>query len=179
MVQVWSIVFSGAPIPVITEVVYGTLYGFVICHLSSVLAHFAAFLCCRRVGERLEKWQPVDTCEKKSKLSFLLDAEAPAYNAVLACLIPVLPNGVIPLVAAKTRITTGQYLLAIWGGSLPSIILCCAVGNQLVEGSWLAALLLAGALLIAVVLLWHYQTAVLSFLRRLFPALKKRIRGHI
>ncbi len=172
MLQVWSVVISGVPIQIAAGVVYGTLGGFAICHLSSALAHVLELLAIRRLGKRLEKWLPTEN-GGSSKLDFVRRSDSPAYTVVLACLIPVLPNGVIPVVAAKTNIKPWQYFLAVWGGSIPAVLLCCAVGSQILRGSWFGTIVMTVLLVLLVLLLWKYQDKVLALLRRVFPEKKR------
>ena len=167
MVQVWSVVISGTPIQIAAGMAYGILGGFAICHLASAVAHLLAMLAYRRMGKRLEKWLPVEG--KKTKLDFLLKSDTPAYTVVLACLIPILPNGVIPVVAAKTSIKPWEYFLAIWGGSAPNIFLCCMLGSQILRGGLLVTVILAAVMLVVVLLLWKYQDKVLARLKQWFP----------
>ncbi len=171
ILQVWSVVLSGAPVQIAAGVVYGTWGGFAICDLASALAHTLELAAIRRLGGRLEKWLPGEN--RTSRLEALLRSDCPAYTVVLSCLNPLMPNGAIPLVAARTRLTPRQYFLAILGGSIPTILLRCAIGSQLLRGNWLSALAMAACLLAVVVPLWLYQERVLAFLRRVFPRGKR------
>ena len=167
MVQVWSVVLSATFIQVAAGVVYGAWGGFLLCHVSSVLAHMAAFFVWRRLGDRLAVWLPLE--KKTAGLDFLRTSDAPAYAVVLACLSPAIPNGAIPLAAAGTRIRPGQYFWAVWGTSLPNILLRCLLGDQLLRGHWVVSAVLTAALLLAVPLLWKYREPVLTLLKRVFP----------
>ena len=47
------------------------------------------------------------------KIDFLKKERHPAYMTAMACLIPVLPNGIIPYAAARTKIRLYEFALAM------------------------------------------------------------------
>lgn len=161
MVQVWSIFISGVPIQVAAGIVYGIGGGFLICMSASVFAHWAALRLWRRLGRRMESWMPVGEDPQSRLAKYLGKDTPPVFMVVLACLIPIMPNGVIPIAAAKTDITEGSYLLAIFGGTAVNILICCAVGKQLILGNYLASLICVLALLGLVAALWLCRRQVL------------------
>ena len=65
----------------------------------------------------------------------------PKYTIFLAGMIPVIPNGLIPLLASKLKISVPDFTLWVGLGSLPNILLCCAIGNRLIHGDWLVSIL--------------------------------------
>jgi uncharacterized membrane protein YdjX (TVP38/TMEM64 family) len=166
-VQVISVVLPGAPIQVAVGIVYGTVRGFFLCHLSAVAANSLVFVLARRLGARMDRIVPVE--EKSSKLDFLLKSDSPAYMTVVACLIPILPNGIIPHVAAKTKITLPQFTLAVYLGSLIPVLVLCAVGSKILYGSYIGAVLLLVGLFATVFLLTKFRAEVIAFLNKTFP----------
>ena len=101
MLQVFSLVISGVPIQVAAGVVYGTFVALIICLLSSTLALTLSLFLWKGMGKRMSKWFPVE--EKQLRLiNRLAESGAPPRFVVfLGGMIPVLPNGLIPLLAAK------------------------------------------------------------------------------
>ena len=167
MLQVFSIVISGVPIQVAAGVVYGTFLAVLICLIASTLALMLAFLLWKRMGRQMEKWFPVE--EKQLRIvKRLVEADTPPKYAVfLAGMIPVLPNGLIPLLAVKLDISVSAFTLFVALGSLPNILLCCAIGNRLIRGDWILSAVYFVVMLGIVILLWTKQEFVLSLFRKL------------
>jgi len=98
----------------------------------------------------------------------------PAFSVFFASVLPVIPNGLIPYVASKTKIGFRSYMLAVMTGCIPTVLTLCAVGDQLVEGDFLsAALYVAPLLLFAGLLLWQRKN-ILS----LYEKIKQRTAEH-
>jgi len=166
MVQVWSLFIAGMPIQVAAGCVFGFLEAFIICHLSSVLAQMIALTVWRKMGKRLEKWMPINTNDTSRFQEFLNSAAPPAYNVILACMIPVMPNGLIALFAAREDITLKQYTISVWAGSLINVLLCCAVGNKIILGDWLIAGIFVAILVTLFLSLWFFRAKILAIFLR-------------
>lgn len=174
IVQVISIVLPGPPIQIAAGIVYGTWRSFFVCHLASVLAHTLVFLAVRRLGSRMDQLIPVN--KKSSRLDFLLKSDTPIYMTVVACLIPILPNGIIPYVAAKTKIKPLQFSLSIYVGTLLPIFVLCAAGSKIMEGGYLFSGILLAALVIFVILLTKFKDNVLRAYHAFLKGFLKKIR---
>ena len=166
MLQVFSLVISGLPIQVAAGVVYGTFFALVICLLASTLALTLSLLLWKTMGRRMAKWFPVE--EKQLRIIDRLaeSGTPPRFAVFLAGMIPVLPNGLIPLLAARLDITVPQFTLWVALGSLPNMLLCCAIGNRLIRGDWLISILYVVIMMGLVVLLWKRQDRVLGLIRK-------------
>ncbi|MGI6013022.1 MAG: TVP38/TMEM64 family protein [Oscillospiraceae bacterium] len=171
IVAIVSLVIPSAPIQVAAGVVYGTFTGFAVCHLSSVLANTTIFTLARRLGEKMNALIPVG--ENSSKLDFILQSESPLYMTVIAFMVPILPNGIIPYIAAKTNMSIKRFAFAVYVGSFIPFFIMCAVGNKIVEGSFVAAAVLLGGLFVTVILLFKFRDIVLVFLKRYYRRLRK------
>ncbi len=172
-VQVFSVVLPGMPIQIAAGIVYGIWRSFFVCHLSSVIANVLVFAAVRRFGTKMDKLVPIE--RKDSRLDFLLKSDSPAYMTVVACLIPILPNGFIPYVAAKTKIKTLQFALAVYFGSFLPVLVLCAVGNKILKGGYIMSAVLFLSLCLVVFLLAKFRNKVLGFIGTL-SAKKQRIR---
>ena len=165
--QVWTIVISGIPIQVAAGVVYGTLKGFAMCHLSSAAAMTASMVFWRRAGEKMKEILPVDRMVQGKIHEYLTADTPPRYTTVLACMIPMIPNGLIPVMAARMDITIRQFAFAVWLGSFLNILICCAIGSSLINGDWHIALLYTLLMAGMVVILKVFQKEMLYVLRRI------------
>ena len=170
MLQVFSLVISGVPIQVAAGVVYGTFIALAICLLSSTLALTVSLFLWKFMGKRMEKWFPVE--EKQLRLLDKLAASGtpPRYVVFLCGMIPVLPNGLIPLLAARLEIPVPAFSLWVGLGSLPNMLLCCAIGNRLVRGDWVASIIYVVIMMTLVIVLWKWREKILGWVRKRTPA---------
>lgn len=168
-IQILSIFFPGGPIQIAIGIVFGTLAGFVICHMGYVLANVVVFYSARKLGNRLD--QLFAGSNRTKRLKFISEAKHPGYVVALSCLMPFLPNGLVPYIAARTKITTLQFLISVYFGSIPTLLVLCAIGNKILLGDYLKVALLCVLLVVGVLLLYLYR-------RKLF-ALAERINAYI
>ncbi len=166
MLQVFSLVISGVPIQVAAGVVYGTFFALLICLASSTLALTVSLLLWKGMGRRMQKWFPVE--EKQLRLMDRLASSGapPRYIVFLGGMIPVLPNGLIPLVAAKLEIGVPAFAFWVGLGSLPNMLLCCAIGNRLIRGDWAASIVYVAIMMSLVIVLWKWRDRILGWVRR-------------
>ena len=175
-IQIITIALPSVPIQVAVGVIFGTWRGFLVCYLGYVSANALIFISVRKLGAKLEQLLPGKPGEKtgSKKKNFITDAKYPAFSVFFASVLSVIPNGLIPYVASKTKIGFRSYMLAVMTGCIPTVLTLCAVGDQLVEGDFLsAALYVAPLLLFAGLLLWQRKN-ILS----LYEKIKQRTAEH-
>lgn len=160
--QPLSIVLPGAPIQIAAGVVYGTLKGFLICHSAYVLANIMVFYLARIMRGKMDQ----HLTRFSGKIDFLKKERHPAYMTAMACLIPVLPNGIIPYAAARTKIRLHEFVLAVVLGSFFPVLVMCAVGKRILHGDYLYAATLLIFDFLVVFILTKYRNKVCD---RLYP----------
>ena len=165
--QVISIVFPGMPIQFAAGIVYGTWKGFVLCHVSYLAANLCVFLMARRFKGHMGSSGSLE--KKFRKLDFIKNSKNPGYMTALACLIPVLPKGIVPYVACQTGMTARHFVFSAWCGSLFPILAMCAIGSRVMAGEYFLAIGLLIVFLIAVVLLSVFRKQVIGFGKTLLP----------
>jgi len=170
--QVFSVILPGAPIQIAGGIVYGTWESFFVCHLSSVAANVIVFTAVRRLGKKLDEFMPID--KKKSRLDFILKSENPAYMTAVACLVPILPNGFIPYVAAKTKIKTLRFALSIYFGSFLPVLILCAAGSKILQGGYVASAILLVSLFVVVFLLAIFKDKILRLINKISYKCRKK-----
>ncbi len=137
VLQTITIVFPGIPIYVAAGIVYGKFWGMVICYLTYVICNCAVFQFARKMGAVSEK---IISGRKKKKdseevaTSLLQRTKYPGYITAALCVIPVIPNGLVPYIAAKTEITFKGFLLAVAIGCFPGILLFIWFGSMILDG---------------------------------------------
>ena len=137
VLQTITIVFPGIPIYVAAGIVYGKVWGMLICYLTYVISNSAVFLFARKMGAVSEK---ILSGRKKKKegeevaTSLLQRTKYPGYITAALCVIPVVPNGLVPYIAAKTEIPFKRFLLSIAIGCFPGILLFIWCGSMILDG---------------------------------------------
>ena len=171
--QVVSIILPGAPIQIAAGIVYGVWKGGALCYLSYVAANLTVFAAARRLGGLLDRWLPARDAGLLQKIKFLSDAEMPVYMTAMACIIPVVPNGIIPYAAARSPMKFWQFAAAVCGGSVIPIFVMCLIGGRILAGEYLLAVLVFAVSLAVVLLLTHFRMQLASLTRRLKERLSR------
>ncbi|MPM31147.1 hypothetical protein SDC9_77700 [bioreactor metagenome] len=159
--QVVSVIFPGLPIQIASGIIFGTLWGYLICHLSYILANMTVFLSLRHFKGQIGDLIPEKEAGWMKKL--LENAVYPEIAVFLGCMMPLLPNGVVPHLAAKTGITTKRFLFSMALGSFPNIFILCAVGNQILEGEYLLAGILLGSVFALMSITYFSRDYIIRF----------------
>jgi len=170
-IQILSVLFPGGPIQIAIGIVFGTFEGFLICFSGYVLANLFVFWSARKLGNRLDQ---VFSGNRKSRLHFITEAKHPGFVVALSCLLPFLPNGLVPYIAARTKISTGRFLVAIILGCIPTLFLLCAIGNTLLMGNYRKGILLCVLLVIGVVLLYVFRKKLFALSETLQTAWEEK-----
>lgn len=165
-VQIITVFLPSVPIQLAIGIIFGSWKGFLICYSGYVSANAAVFLISRKLGSSLEKILPSGTVNSKNRMktNFLLDSEHPAFTVFIASIIPVIPNGVIPYVAAKTKISFTAFISSVAIGCIPTVYTLCAIGGRLNEFNYLSAgLMLLPLLALVGILIWQKNNLVNAY----------------
>lgn len=157
--QVLSIIVPGAPIQIAMGVVLGTWLGLAVYVSGYNAANVLVFWLSRKLGNRINQIVPV----KKNKLATIITkSEWPGFMVFLACLMPLVPNGIVPYIAARTKLNLKHFFISVFFGSFPSLLVLCAVGNRIFEGDYLWAAILISILVLSIILLYVFRAKVIS-----------------
>ena len=135
MMQVASIVFPGIAIQIAAGVIFGTGKAFLMCYTGFVLGNLLVFLTARRMGGHISDLVTIN--RRDSWIRDKMRSAHPVFAVALCDLLPGLPNGIVPYVAAQSKIRTRDFILAVAGVSWIQVALNCAAGGFLQEGEWL------------------------------------------
>ena len=153
-IQVVSIVMPGMAIQVAAGLIYGWPEGFLMCYFGFVVSNLLVFMFARRMGSGRIK--DVSMGRMSQWLMERLDGTKPQFMVVIACMVPAVPNGVIPFIAAKTPITAREYVTAVAMGSWLQILTSCMAGQFIIEGKWMfTGLAIAFQCLVIIIILWQ------------------------
>ena len=135
MIQVVSIVLPGMAIQVAAGLIYGWLQGFFMCYFGFVLSNLLIFVFARKMGSG--RLREVSMGRTSQWLMEKLNGTKPQFMVVIANMVPAIPNGVIPFIAAKTDITAKEYVTAVAMGSWLQILTSCMAGQFIIQGKWM------------------------------------------
>ncbi len=134
ILQVVSVIIPGAAIQIAAGAIYGWWRGFIMCFFGYWLANVGVFYFARRVrNHKLENhsMNPVTV-----KLMELMNSANPGFVVAVACLMPGIPNGIIPYIAAKSAVTGREFARAVAIGCWMPILCICIVGRYLLQGEF-------------------------------------------
>jgi uncharacterized membrane protein YdjX (TVP38/TMEM64 family) len=151
--QVITTVVPAILIQIPAGLVYGTWAGLAICLAGSIIGNMIVFVALRQFSTTLNHIFPKRSKNreekarkpKKSRLPFFLNPESlnrmphPELVAFYIYLIPGIPNGVLPHLFARTKVSFARYLIAVVAGNAPSTLVCTLVGDRLARGDWRGA----------------------------------------
>ncbi len=151
--QVVSIVFPGFAIQIAAGVIYGWFRSFLLCYFGFLLGNMGVFLFVRRMGSQIAGFAPQRN--KGRWLRQRLSTTRPEFVVAFVNMLPVLPNGIIPYIAAGSSISVPGYLGAIAVGCWFQILLNCIAGGFIKNGDYLFMVLAIGVqLLIIAIAAW-------------------------
>jgi uncharacterized membrane protein YdjX (TVP38/TMEM64 family) len=155
--QVITTVVPALLIQIPAGLVYGTWAGLAICLAGSILGNMIVFIALRQFSSTIDHLFPkrkkkreekANKPRKKSKLPFFLNPESlnrmphPELVAFYIYMIPGIPNGVLPHLFARTKVSFGRFLVAVAAGNAPSTLVCTLVGDRLAHGDWRSAIII-------------------------------------
>ena len=155
--QVISVVLPGLPI----HLAVGMIYGWV--KASIVLGNALVFYAARKLGRRLSSFIPGLT--RDNWLTRKINSTHPAFVVAIACMVPALPNGVIPYIAARADITGRGYVAAVASTAWLQCVTNCLCGYFIILGQFAMAILVFVVQLMIIGLISWKREALLGKLR--------------
>ena len=155
-VQIASIVMPGMAIQVAAGLIYGWLKGFLMCYIGFVVSNLLVFLFARKMGS--DRIRDVSMGRTAQWLLEKLNGANPKFMVVVANMVPAIPNGIIPYIAARTDITAFDYVKAVAMGSWLQILLSCLAGQFIISGKWLYTVLtVVFQFVVVIIILWKRE----------------------
>ncbi|MDO5132230.1 MAG: VTT domain-containing protein [Eubacteriales bacterium] len=150
--QVASIVMPGLAIHIAAGVLYNWWKAFLLCYGGFVGGNMAVFWFVRHLGKRSPYNISLGTVG--TKVLDLLSSAPPMFVVIVAFMIPGVPNGIVPYLAAKTGLSQKQYFVSTAVGSWLQILASCIAGDFLIRGNIMFGV-------IAIFIKWAALAAVL------------------
>lgn len=170
VLQTITIVFPGIPIYVASGIVYGKLVGTLICYVTYVVSNAGVFLFARKMGEVSDTFFRSGKKNKNEDYTenLLKRTKHPGYVVAALCVIPVIPNGIIPHIASRTNMTFKQFVSAIAVGCLPGIFLFIMCGSLILDGHIMLLIVLCVIALAAMVVFMLFKGKIMGFISSKF-----------
>ena len=163
VLQVVSVVLPGMLIQVSGALLFGWWRSFFICWAGFVSGNALVFIAARIMGKSLT--EVLNRNPKNGWLIRQMNSRDPGFVTALACMIPGIPNGIIPYLAARTRLYLSQYTESVAKSCWIQILLNCIAGHFLVRGQYqftIFAILLQVVILIVIA---NNKDRILSYRR--------------
>ena len=152
-IQVVSIVMPGMAIQVAAGLIYGWLRGFLMCYFGFVMSNWLLFMFARKMGSR--RLKEVSMGKTSQWLMEKLNGTKPQFMVAIASMVPAVPNGIIPFVAAKTDIRTKDFVRSIAMSCWLQILTSCMAGQFIIRGKWMFSVLaIAFQCAVIAIILW-------------------------
>lgn len=147
VLQVISIVFPGFAIQISAGVIYGFWRAFILTYTGFIAGNMLVFLSAKRIGPGAQGAPGGRSRDNKAArwLYEKMKTTKPGFVVSFVNLLPILPNGIIPYIAAGSNsISAPHYLLAISISSWIQIMFNCLAGHFLMRGQYLFMVLSIG-----------------------------------
>ena len=135
ILQVVSIVLPGPVFPVAGAVIFGWWRSFLVCWAGFVCGNGLVFFLARFFGRSLTEALGLE--QKNGWLLNKMNSADPRFVTALACMIPGIPNGIIPYVAQRCDMRLYSFVFAIAASSWVNILLNCIAGHFLARGEYM------------------------------------------
>ena len=168
-VQVITTVFPAQAVQILAGLTYGLFKGMLISVVGLVIGNALVFILIRRFGKAFMMFRFVQNRKPKPKkwdLSFLLESRNAAKIAFVLYLIPGLPNGILPYIFAKSKMSLFQFLLIIVLAAVPSILFFSLIGERLSSGHQKTAFIVLGVMLMITVLVIVFRKKILAYVKK-------------
>lgn len=139
VLQVITIFFPAMFIQFVSGLIYGWWKAFIACHLGFVVGNLLVFRFARHFHKFVQNNLNFD-----SKSNWILDkinSTKPEFVFALTYMIPGIPNGIVPYIAAKSDIRFTKYAMTVALACMMSILSNCWIGHFLIRGEYIFVVL--------------------------------------
>lgn len=160
VIQVVSIVLPGVMFQVAGALIFGWWRSFLICWAGFVTGNAIVFFIARVFGRSLTDALGFE--QKDGWLMEKMNSNDPRFVTALACMVPGVPNGIIPYIAQRADMRLYSFVIAIALSSWPNILLNCLAGHFLIRGEILYTVLAFGMQLVILVIVALNRDRILN-----------------
>ena len=162
IIETVSIVLPALPVYICAGVIFGRLRGFLMCYVTNMVMNYLIFVFARKIHTAMAEFSLLERTPKLEE--WLTKTKRPARVVLIMCMLPIVPNGMIPYISAQTGIPLSSFMKALAVGCVPSIFFFVTCGDFLLSHPvhiTLPVILTAVALII---LFFAFRKKITSFL---------------
>lgn len=171
IMQVVSIFFPGIAIQLSAGMIFGWWKGFLVTYIGFLAGNVIVFLVSRRIGSRINEYIP--DRNDGWLISHINNANS-AFIIALASLIPVVPNGIIPYIAASTDISKKKFLFSVAVTSWLHILCNCIAGYFLLRHDFLFMTIAMGVQLAVIAAAATHRDQIIDAVNRTVARVRRR-----
>lgn len=138
-VQLVSIVLPANLIQIASGLIFPWWLAFIACFLGFIAANAAVFLLANKVGRKIQNH--FIKSPAAVRLIKKLHTGDPVIIIALAILLPGIPKGIVPYIAASMDIPFKSFMFAISSVSWIRILLNCTAGYLFIHGNYIFSVL--------------------------------------
>lgn len=161
VLQVATIFFPGMVIQITGALIYGWSKAFAICFAGIVAGNALIFFIGRTFGKVFESFLSEEK-QKDNWFSKQLKGSHAKFAVAIAFLIPGVPNGIIPYLAAGTKMHLKDYVEAVAGSAWVGVLLMCLAGHFIRSGNYAFTILTFAIQVALIVILTKNRDKILK-----------------
>lgn len=166
ILQVVSIFFPGIAIQIASGALYGWIEAFLACYFGFVLGNIVVFTFVRRLGDRISDIIDIDSNDKTNFLKEKMKLFRPTLVVAVTNLLPVIPNGIIPYIAAGTPIRYSRFIISLMSTCWIQIFFNCLAGSFLINGQFLFMVFAIGIQIMILAFVAVKGNSILNWINR-------------
>ena len=164
-IQVVSIIIPGMVINVVAGVIYGWWEAFIVCYLAFIVANFVVYWIVRTLAGKSRSFQNYTI---SPRLMNRLKNSDPVFTIAVCYLVPGVPNGIVPHIAAHYGLTPKQFLIAVSSTVWIQILINCSIGHFLIRGQFIYMFLSFGLQFFIIYVVNNNKEAVMELFEKVF-----------
>ena len=165
VLQVVSIVLPGIAIQIASGALYGWVKAFIACYVGFVAGNLIVFFVVRHMGNQVA--DIISNNKESGVLKEKMSKFRPTLVVAIANLLPVIPNGIIPYMAAGTPIRYSRFALSLMATCWIQIFFNCLAGSFLMDGEFLFMVFALGIQIVILGLVAWKGNDILYFVNKL------------
>ncbi|MBQ9438251.1 MAG: VTT domain-containing protein, partial [Lachnospiraceae bacterium] len=155
-----AIVLPAMPVYICAGALYGKLKGIFMCYLTNFIMNILIFLGARKMKVSLAEFANFQINPKLDE--WIKEARHMDRVVLLMCMLPVIPNGMIPYISAQTNVSLKDFAKAMSIGCLPGVVFFVCCGDMLLSEHFRITLpiVLSAAVVIIIMMIFRKNIAV-------------------
>lgn len=172
VMQVVSVVVPGLAVQIAAGIIYGWWKAFLLCYAGFIAGNTGIFLFARKAHGQVEL--PEDGGNGKLRwVISRMKGKDPAFAISVGYLVPGVPNGMLPYIAARSSVSTWGFIRAVARSSWIQIVFNCLAGGFIIQGEYgFFALTIVLQIALIVLILWKRGWLNMARLRGIIGRLR-------